>query len=143
MITCEEAQHRCDAVDQIGSCILSKTLQRNLLFHLTDCATEINFPCYLRPYCGMLPNSSQVYAYMNTYIRRYPLITRAPLGSGHFAPPPLRSREPRNVASSGKRRWIALGVNSLKHVHFLKIEVTGQVKLRSKVKYYSFYNGAY
>ena len=78
-------------------------------------------------------------------------LTRAPLGSaeqrtplgGAILPPPLRSREPRNVATSGKRRWIALGVNSLNHVNFLKIEVTGQVKLRSKVKYYSFYNGAY
>ena len=73
-------------------------------------------------------------------------LTRAPLGSaeqraplgggGHF---PLRSREPRNLATSGKRRWIALGLNSLKHVpNFLKIEVTEQVKLKSKVKYYSF-----
>ena len=33
-------------------------------------------------------------------------------------PPPLRSRERRNVATSGKRHWIALDVNSLKHVFF-------------------------
>ena len=65
-----------------------------------------------------------------------------PVGEGPFCPP-LRSREPRNVATSGKGRWIALGVNSLKHVNFLKIEVTGLVKLRSKVKYYCFFNGAY
>ena len=49
-----------------------------------------------------------------------------PVGEGPFDPP-LRSRELRNVATSGKRRWIGLGVNSLKHVFFLKIEVTGQV----------------
>ena len=49
-------------------------------------------------------------------------LSRAPLGSaeqlGAFYPPPLRSREPRNVATSGKRHWIALGVNSLKLVIF-------------------------
>ena len=56
-------------------------------------------------------------------------------GGGQFATPP-RSRERRNVATSGKRRWIALDVNYLKHIFFLKIEVTGQVKLRSKVKLY-------
>ena len=32
---------------------------------------------------------------------------RARLGGGAFWPPPLRSREPRNIATSGKRRWIA------------------------------------
>ena len=49
-------------------------------------------------------------------------------------PPPLRSREPRSVATSGKRRWIALGVNSLKHVNFLKIEVTGRgAKFRYRI----------
>ena len=64
-----------------------------------------------------------------------------PVGEGPFWPL-LISREPRNVAANGKRRWIALGVNSISMKIFLKIEVTGQVKLSSKVKYYSFYNGA-
>ena len=57
---------------------------------------------------------------------------------GHFDPPPLRYREPRNVATSSKQCWIALGVKSLKHIKFLKVEVTGQVKLRSNAKYYAF-----
>ena len=80
---------------------------------------------------------------------RIPTLTRAPLGSAEQRAPlgvilaPLRSREPRNVATSGKRRWLALGVNSLKLVNFFNIEVTGQVKLRSKVKYTLFLNGAY
>ena len=74
-----------------------------------------------------------------------PNLTPAPLGSAEQRAPlggilaPLRSREPRNVATSGKRRWIALGVNSLKHVYFFKSRSRG----RSKVKYYTFYNGAY
>ena len=75
-------------------------------------------------------------------------LTRAPLGSGdqrarlgggHFAPPPQISREPRNVTTSGKRRWIALVVNSPKRINFSKIEVTGQVKLRSNAKSYCFW----
>ena len=74
-------------------------------------------------------------------------LTHAPLGSaeqraplhwgGDILSPPEISRTTQ-LATSGKRRWIALCVNSLRHVNFLKIEVTGQVKLRSKVKYYSF-----
>ena len=44
---------------------------------------------------------------------------RAPLGVG-ILPPPPRSRERRNVSTSGKRRGIALGVNSLKHVSFFE-----------------------
>ena len=64
---------------------------------------------------------------------------RGLMGGGHFALLPLRPRELRNVATSGKRRWMAYGLNFLKDTFFfLKIEVTGQVKLRSKVKYYSF-----
>ena len=39
---------------------------------------------------------------------------------------PLRSRDPRNVATSGKRRWIALCVTSLKHVIFWKSRSQGR-----------------
>ena len=41
-------------------------------------------------------------------------------GRVHFATPPLISQERRNVATSGKRRWIALDVNFLKHVFVLE-----------------------
>ena len=78
MIASAEAHHGCDAVDQIRGCILSKTLQRNRSFHLTDCAAEISFSCYLRAYREMLPNSGTgflVLCHMHTCthmcIRRY------------------------------------------------------------------------
>ena len=61
-----------------------------------------------------------------------------PVGGGPFWPPQI-SREPRNVTTSGKRRWIALVVNSPKRINFSKIEVTGQVKLRSNAKSYCFW----
>ena len=64
-IASAEAQHEYDAVNEIGGCILSKAPQRNLWFHLTDCAAEISFSCYLREYrenrivgIVMLPNSA-------------------------------------------------------------------------------------
>ena len=55
MIARAEAQHGCDAVEQIVG-LHRKTLQRNILFHLTDCAAEISFSCYLRVYREILPN---------------------------------------------------------------------------------------
>ena len=61
-----------------------------------------------------------------------------PVGGGPFWPPQI-SREPRNVTTSGKRRWIALVVNSPKRIIFSKIEVTGQVELRSNAKSYCFW----
>ena len=67
---------------------------------------------------------------------RWGLPSNAPRWGGAILTP-LRSREPRNVATSGKRRWIALGVNSLKHVNFVEnrghragqTEVKGQILL--------------
>ena len=77
------------------------------------------------------------YMYVHFYLApRWGLPSNAPRwGGGVFAP--LRSREPRNVATSGKRCWIALGVNSLKHVFFFENrghgagqpEVKGQILL--------------
>ena len=61
---------------------------------------------------------------------------RAPLGGGHFGPPEIS----RTSQRSDKRQtaldspWLELS----KAYKFLKIKVTGQVKLRSKIKYYSF-----
>ena len=71
MIASAEAQHGRDAVEQIGG----KTLQRNLLFHLIDCAAEISFSCCLRAFCGMLPNSGTgflgicIHAHIHTTVR--------------------------------------------------------------------------
>ena len=94
----------------------------------------LNNNCYNAYYTVFI--DSQYYT-----IAKFFHLTRAPLGSGDQRAPwgggilaPQISREPRNVATSGKRCWIALVVNSLKHINFSKIEVTGQVKLRSNAK---------
>ena len=57
---------------------------------------------------------------------------------GAILPPPPKISRTTQRSDKRQTELIALDVNPLRHVSFLKIEVTSQVKRRSKVRYYYF-----
>ena len=60
------------------------------------------------------------------------------LGEADHAPPPLLSREPLVVESRARRHSKDLHKTRQNHLSELKIEVTCEVKIRSKVKIWRF-----